>query len=445
MNHRSFCCCKTLAAQAVGSLLVRAGNTLFVDAVYGDNDNAQRNTQNRPYRTVQAAINAAQSADLISVGPGDFDEALVMRDDLSSLVIRGAGITATRIGNSAGDPALLVRPQTPQLNQLVLADLGLVKVAGAASVLRVDGTAVVSPDSSLQASLILLNILLLNGGVEATIDCACIARLSTDFVYAVGGPVVLREVAAGQIQRLSASDVSIRYSEAQPRPGQSRDGLLFQSLVANQVDIEDQAKASFDAACQVATLNLGGHGTPLQVGPTLSPEITFRGAVETGPVILMGPAAGPNNTFLDFSTAKISGVNCDSQGPAETYALNLRESSLPMGQSVSVNGGASAWAVDAMGSNLAPAATLFQPGAGSTLQRFKQGAVVQLASNPEDFTLGPGGSLPSVPPFNTTPDVQAAPTGPVASPVAAQMLSPGAVRVWGTVGDEIALQFFGVD
>src|SRR5688572_20564979 len=64
------------------------GNTFYVDAVDGDDDHGGR-SWGPALATVQAAHDAASAGDTILVGPGDYDEALVITKD--NLTIVGDG------------------------------------------------------------------------------------------------------------------------------------------------------------------------------------------------------------------------------------------------------------------------------------------------------------------------------------------------------------------
>ena len=98
-----------------GDLLV--GNTLFVDEVNGDNVTATRGSASAPYETIQAALNDANNNDVIKIGPGTFDEMLVIPDSLSAITLKGDG-PSTIITSS--DAYTIGRDSAAELQSLVL-------------------------------------------------------------------------------------------------------------------------------------------------------------------------------------------------------------------------------------------------------------------------------------------------------------------------------------
>jgi len=61
-----------------GALEIKAGNTLYVDAVNGDNASAVAGRFDKPYLTIAAAIGAASANDLVLVRPGTYDETSIV-------------------------------------------------------------------------------------------------------------------------------------------------------------------------------------------------------------------------------------------------------------------------------------------------------------------------------------------------------------------------------
>lgn len=65
----------TIAATNKDIVAGRAGNTLFVDAQWGEDDpKGLREYSNRPFKTIMAAVNAATAGDTVFVMPGEYDE-----------------------------------------------------------------------------------------------------------------------------------------------------------------------------------------------------------------------------------------------------------------------------------------------------------------------------------------------------------------------------------
>lgn len=77
------------------------GNTLTVDAVYGDDTAAAADPNKTPFLTIQAALNAAASGDNVIVRAGTYNESLVIPANVSltgegaqAVVIQKLGVTA---------------------------------------------------------------------------------------------------------------------------------------------------------------------------------------------------------------------------------------------------------------------------------------------------------------------------------------------------------------
>jgi len=62
---------------------IDTGNTLWVDAVFGNNGTALPDRQDKPYLTISAAIAAASSNDIVMLRPGDYAETIVMATGVS--------------------------------------------------------------------------------------------------------------------------------------------------------------------------------------------------------------------------------------------------------------------------------------------------------------------------------------------------------------------------
>lgn len=77
-----------------------AGNTLWVDAVYGDDSRASREDGGRPFATLTAAKNAAQAGDLVVVRPGTYDENDLLKDGVNWHFAAGAAVDYTGPGDA---------------------------------------------------------------------------------------------------------------------------------------------------------------------------------------------------------------------------------------------------------------------------------------------------------------------------------------------------------
>lgn len=92
---------------------VRVGNTLYVDRVKGDDATAVRERPDRPFATIVAAAAAANTGDVIRVGPGIFIEAAIVL--LPNVNLLGSGTYTTVIQSSAAGGVAL----TPGDNAII--------------------------------------------------------------------------------------------------------------------------------------------------------------------------------------------------------------------------------------------------------------------------------------------------------------------------------------
>ena len=76
------------------------GNTVLVDAVFGDDGTGAR--QGPPFKTISAALAAAQPGDLVRVRSGTYDESLVLPPDVSVRGDSTGTVTVQRLNVAAG-------------------------------------------------------------------------------------------------------------------------------------------------------------------------------------------------------------------------------------------------------------------------------------------------------------------------------------------------------
>jgi hypothetical protein len=74
------------------------GRGWYVDASYGG---FETGSFLQPYRTVTAAVTAASSGDAVVVLPGDYDEAVAIKNGVPLVGMRGAGVTGVAAGMTA--------------------------------------------------------------------------------------------------------------------------------------------------------------------------------------------------------------------------------------------------------------------------------------------------------------------------------------------------------
>jgi len=105
-----------IASGATGGAVTRpnTGNTLFVDHVYGDDTTALTSINSYPFKTIQAAINAASSGNQILVADGTYAETLTMKQNV---YVRGASVPAVVIQPTvAATPGLTLTAVTMATN-----------------------------------------------------------------------------------------------------------------------------------------------------------------------------------------------------------------------------------------------------------------------------------------------------------------------------------------
>jgi hypothetical protein len=81
-----------------GGGAVPVGATLYVDKTNGNNGTALRGRLDKPFLTITGAVGAASAGDVVLIGPGKFDESVVLP---TGVAIQGRGIDVTTIGGVA--------------------------------------------------------------------------------------------------------------------------------------------------------------------------------------------------------------------------------------------------------------------------------------------------------------------------------------------------------
>jgi len=120
---------------------VGTGNTLWVDALLGDDATAITDRQDKPYLTVGAALGASTSGDLVQVRPGTYTETgLTLPAGVS---LKGSGWTVTYIGDAAGAANVLAMGAGCAIEGITVvvpagAFAGIVHSAGTGSVVAIN-------------------------------------------------------------------------------------------------------------------------------------------------------------------------------------------------------------------------------------------------------------------------------------------------------------------
>ena len=87
--------------QVAQGVPILTGNTLWVDAVYGNDSTGLANRQDRPFLTCVAAKDAAVAGDLIEVRPGTYDEKNLLKNGVNWNFHAGASVVYTGATNGS--------------------------------------------------------------------------------------------------------------------------------------------------------------------------------------------------------------------------------------------------------------------------------------------------------------------------------------------------------
>ena len=126
------------------------GNTLTVDAVYGNDSTAASSPYSNPFLTIQAAINAASAGQTVFVRSGVYNETI---DVKIGVCVRGANVQTTtiqKLGVTANTTLAIMRSQTRVEDlTMTLTSSANVNLIGIDSLTTVD-----SIDSKLRTSVV---------------------------------------------------------------------------------------------------------------------------------------------------------------------------------------------------------------------------------------------------------------------------------------------------
>lgn len=418
------------------------GGVLYVDSFIGDDALALANRRDRPFLTIQAALDVAFPGSVIEVGPGTFAENLTWPLLTDNLTLRGAGAGTTIVSVANGSPALLVAPTNAALLQGKVEGIAFEKTGGIGPLVLLDGTALPSPATALAQGFRFTDCTFTNAAASPTLQATCLGRLFLRECFFDGGTAtLLQEVAEGICRDINFDALVIRWDQAGTIPGTARRQLEFQSCTASQVDHEDQAADTWDAACSVETYQ----AQQIADAAAASPQLTYRGQVTLfGPsVVFLAGAAGPG-PLLDFSGAGVQAIDLDGPDVA-TFTVLCQGTRFAAGAGITIGAGATLWEIDAMASNADMTGSTIP--AGNKVQRDKQSI---------SFVLGAGliplgtGFLATVPEFINGPQVLVSPADNAAFvllsdvPSAAMVGAPTqTVLVKGAAGAAITLLFSG--
>lgn len=159
-------------------------NMIYVDKAGNDSTGLRGDIRN-PFLTINAALAAAQSGDIVQIGPGTWTEAVVL-PELSSISLIGSGMDRTYIdGTAAGEykGGITAQPTTTTLDYCTIADLTTYSGSFNGYGLLIDGTNLSTKGVCLARALILRNIRAhADTTYGARIRCVGIARVETCFL-----------------------------------------------------------------------------------------------------------------------------------------------------------------------------------------------------------------------------------------------------------------------
>lgn len=283
-------------------------NTVWVcKPPIGNNATGLRNRIDKPFATIQAAIAAALSGDVIMIFPGVYDEAVVMADKL--LAFQGTseqgvvispvapGVPFTWVVGAAGMSRF-------SMKNLKLASGGI--MVGTSLVL--DGSAFADFGSD---GIILDNVEIDEQGGGDAVRIVRANVVNGIEMKTQGGPIRLNECGDVRLQEVEASSFDIRWNPASPLPANGRVGVVLEDCLATQA-------AAVSLTLRNAPKVYVGEGTILRgriSATTLSstalfaPDITIRGRVEgtlgSHTFTLPDPAIAP--MIVDLGNATLFG------------------------------------------------------------------------------------------------------------------------------------------
>lgn len=229
-------------------------NTLYVDLLTGDNATAERGSLVFKYETIQAALDAAQTGDVVFVSPGSYVEDIVW-PATEDVTLRGSGRGATTITNSsAGTPTIAIAPAGAALVRATIEDLNLVNtVAGASPCIVADAATGNQPDSF--NSLTLQKLMTQAGaGGGNDIDVTTAIRVYLTDIQAEGG-ITLNEVGSAIYENLDVDSLTVGYDATAVEPTGGRGPHAGTGiLVAQAFTVNNQAWVALGAESAVGAI-----------------------------------------------------------------------------------------------------------------------------------------------------------------------------------------------
>jgi len=142
---------KTTVTLPGGSLKPGLSNVLYVDKAGSDATGARGNI-GLPYLTISAALAAAQSGDVVQIGPGTWVEDVTL-PGLAEISLVGAGRDQTRITGVANDATITAAPTGTALARCLISDLSVYNPGvGTGYSISISGTGLAAPGNFVSES-----------------------------------------------------------------------------------------------------------------------------------------------------------------------------------------------------------------------------------------------------------------------------------------------------
>lgn len=287
-------------------------STLLWVAPSGNNATAMRGRIDKPFLTINAALAAAVAGDTLLLAPGTYNENVVMPDK-DGIAIVGTSTTTTIITAALGHTLAWTPAAGPGalVRSFRLSNLTIDNTDPASDAIRVDGSAVISPNTFL-LNWFNENVIVTKTAGGWAMNVTCVGRvINTLTVFdATTGATGVRVRNVGRFGAsecsfsalnvatpLSALDVAWERAAAAPVPGTGREGyyLANSSFVATNVVIAGQPIFSLDRTSTIA-------------GTVTATALTYFLATAQGPVlnlqgqlgVLLDPTPIPNLGFLAY-------------------------------------------------------------------------------------------------------------------------------------------------
>jgi hypothetical protein len=289
---------------------------LYVDATRGDDATAARGNAGLPYKTIASALAAAESGDVISIGPGNWTECLT-HPNIASLRIVGSGRRVTNIANAAGVATATYGYTCGAANaalRLSMEDLTLTN-NNAVPALLVDGTL----DSDVfSGGLFLRGVDLLQTSGTTSYAFTRVGLLDWEDVYSMAGSM-------NEVGRLRArywdndgKTATWSYDSTDPLPGVGRAEHDLERCILGTITLAQQATVRVGPDCAVGAVT--GNLTDEAAG-TFG---TLSGSGRFGTIDLTFDFQTAQRTGVDISGATITTSIVVEDGGATAFPCTVR-------------------------------------------------------------------------------------------------------------------------